>query len=353
MNVGLFLKRHTILVFLAILIIFLAIISWQYIAVAIIAASLAVVGMPVYKKLRSKMPAPLSAVIVTTMICVIIVGILSTVVIVLLSNTETLSQMITTILSWFSNLLNLNITITSTTGQDIVTGILSFLTPEVAFTAISYATYLVVSSIIFYALLYLFLIFGERIWADIKSIVPEKSQPSLILMGQKTREILFALYVVHVLIAIITFAVAIPYALLLGVGIETALFYAVLCGIFALIPVVGPIIIIVFIGLYYLALGQWYQVILTATLGYFLTCILTDMILRPRFTAKTVKIRPMLMFLGFFGGAALLGLVGFVLGPVLLVLTLTGYEIFFKEMREVKQEIDSIPSPETPQEKLT
>ena len=63
---------------------------------------------------------------------------------------------------------------------------------------------------------------------------------------------------------------------------------------------------------------------------------MTDIILRPKLTGKRVQIRPMLMFVGFFGGAMTMGLLGFVLGPVLLVLGITGYEIFFKEMRRMK-----------------
>ena len=43
------------------------------------------------------------------------------------------------------------------------------------------------------------------------------------------------------------------------------------------------------------------------------------------------------MFVGFFGGAMVMGLLGFILGPVLLVLTLTGYEIFIKEARREKE----------------
>ena len=75
-----------------------------------------------------------------------------------------------------------------------------------------------------------------------------------------------------------------------------------------------------------------------ATLGYFLTCVLTDLIIRPKLTGKRVKIRPMLMFVGFFGGAMAMGLLGFVLGPVLLILGITAYEVLIKEARKKKAE---------------
>jgi len=339
MGLAYFLKNHTILVLLAIFIIAVTIISWKYLGVVIIAASLAVVGMPLYRKLKAKLPIPLASSIVTILICAIIAGILSSIAIVLSQNITTLGIMFESIGGWFAGIFNIEFETGS--GFDLAATISSFLTPEMALSAISLTTFIIVSCILFFAILYLFFILGDKIIADIRSIIPEKSLPSMLLMGKKTKEILFALYIVHVLIAVITFLVAIPYGLLMGVSFDMVIFLATLCGIFALIPVVGPIIVIIFIGLYCIAIGDWYGLIITVTVGYFLTCILTDLILRPRLTAKTVKIRPMLMFIGFFGGAAVMGLIGFVLGPVILIIAMTGYEIFFKEMREVKHEIDS------------
>ncbi|HJJ35818.1 MAG TPA: AI-2E family transporter [Methanocorpusculum sp.] len=339
MGLAYFLKNHTILVFLAILLIALTIISWKYLGIAIIAASLAVIGMPIHRKLRTKVPLPLSAALVTILICGIIVAILATIVVVLINNMGTLATMIDSILDWISSIFH--ITIPIGTGAELVNTLFSSISPQMAMSAISFGTFIVVSAILFFAILYLFFIFGEKIVNDIKTIIPEKSRPSMLLMGQKTKSILFSLYVVHVFIAVVTFAVAIPYCLIAGFGFGMSMFLATLCGIFALIPVVGPIVIIVFIGLYCISIGDWYALIITVTVGYFLTCIVTDMFLRPKLTAKSVKIRPMLMFIGFFGGAAVLGVIGFVLGPVLLVISLTGYEVFFKEMRTVKQEVDS------------
>lgn len=341
MGLAYFLKNHTTLVLLAIFIIIVAIISWKFLGVVIIAASLAVVGMPLYKRLKAKLPASLSAIIVTVLICAIIAAILTSVAVILSQNITTLGLMFESIGMWFAHIFNIEFEIGA--GFDLAEAISSMLTPEIALSAISLTTFIIISCILFFAVLYLFFIFGEKIVKDIISVIPEQSLPSMLLMGKKTKEILFALYIVHVLIALITFAVAIPYGMVMGLEFSNVLFIATLCGIFALIPVVGPIIVIIFVGLYCISIEDWYGLVITVTLGYFLTCILTDMILRPRLTAKSVKIRPMLMFIGFFGGAAVMGLIGFVLGPVILVIAMTGYEVFFKEMRGVKKEIDSAP----------
>ncbi len=88
--------------------------------------------------------------------------------------------------------------------------------------------------------------------------------------------------------------------------------------------------IIIFIGLYYLTLDDWYKLIIIVTVGYFLTCVLIDLILRPRLTAKFEKIRPMLMFIRLFGDAAVIGILGLVLGPVLPVRDMTEHEILLQ-----------------------
>ncbi|HJJ39211.1 MAG TPA: AI-2E family transporter, partial [Methanocorpusculum sp.] len=138
----------------------------------------------------------------------------------------------------------------------------------------------------------------------------------------------------------------IPYLLLLGYG--HIVLFATLCGFFALIPVLGAPLVLIFLGLYALATGDIYGVIITATLGVILLWILPDFFIRPKLTGDKVKIRPMLIFVGFFGGAAIMGLIGFVLGPVLLVLGMAAYEIFFKELRTIKHEIEDEPEPALP-----
>ena len=340
MTVATFLKNHFSLLLVLALIIIILIVSWSYIAVVIFAASLAVVGIPLYRKLHRKLPAPFSSFIVTTLISAIIAAIFTVIVLVLVSDSSTLAEMINSIVGFIGNLFGLPVGVDA--GGSIVSTIINVLAPalpQFVVSAASVGVYVFIGCILFYSLLYLFLIFGERICADLWSIIPEQSRPNVGLMAGRTKDILFSIYIVNFIMALITFGLAVPFFLLLGYG--HVIFYSVLCGLFALIPVLGPLMIIIFVALYALSIGDWFGLILTMTMGYFLTCILTDFFLRPKLTARRVKIRPMLMFIGFFGGAAVMGLLGFVLGPVLLVLGIAAYEIFFKEMRQVKKEIDT------------
>ena len=94
MTVATFLKNHFSLLLVIALIIIILIVSWSYIAVVIFAASLAVVGIPLYRKLHRRLPAPFSSFIVTTFISAIIAAIFLIIVLVLVSDSSTLAEMI-------------------------------------------------------------------------------------------------------------------------------------------------------------------------------------------------------------------------------------------------------------------
>lgn len=313
------------------------ILARNYLFIGIFALSLAVVMLPLHRRMIGKLPAWLSAGILTTVITGAIVAACMAIVIVLLSDVDYLVEMFRTIFSAFTQVLD---PVAAGTYTDslvtYVSNLLTTLFPKLLISAAGFVPQVLIDMVIFYALLYVCILFGDRVWGDIWSVLPETARPNIGLMAEKTRDILYSLYIVHVFIAVLTFFLAYGFFMLLGYGHVP--FYAMLCAVFALIPFLGPVMVLIFVGVYALSLGDWRGVILICTAGYFLLCVVTDIILRPKLTGRKVQIRPMLMFLGFFGGAMIMGLLGFVLGPVLLVLAITGYEIFFREMREKKSQ---------------
>ncbi|MDO9522935.1 MAG: AI-2E family transporter [Methanocorpusculum sp.] len=320
------------LIFLAILAV-----SWNYIFLFILALSVAVVILPLHRKMIRRIPAAFSAGILTTLILAVIIGVCVGIIVVVSSDFEYFMSIFQTIITTITNMLHL------TDGSEFsikiveeIKSILLTMFPSFALSAAQMIPAVIIDMILFYALVYLSIILGDNVWADFRGIVPESSMENVSLMAKKTKDILFSIYIVHVFIAFLTFFLAYAFFLVLGYGHE--IFYSTMCALFALIPVLGPLMVIIFVGIYALCLGDIRGVILIATLGYFLTCVLTDLIIRPKLTGKRVKIRPMLMFVGFFGGAMAMGLLGFVLGPVLLILGITAYEIFIKEARKKKAE---------------
>ena len=48
---------------------------------------------------------------------------------------------------------------------------------------------------------------------------------------------------------------------------------------------------------------------------------------------RRVKLHPLIMIVGFFGGIITMGTAGFVLGPVIIVLLFTGYRILIEDKK--------------------
>jgi Predicted permease len=344
MNALSFFREHLSLLLALVIFLMIGIVSWKYIAVAVLAVSISVVAMPLYRKLHKKLPAPLSAGVVTTAIFLFLAGIFASAVVEFSRNYSFFAEMVGSIVNFILKIFHIS---TEANLYDVITGFMSGMLSSVStgiLDVFANVATIFFGFILLYAVLYLCFIFGDKITADLSSIIPEKSRESIELMAEKTKGILYSIYVVHVGLAILVFLLALIYAHILGYG--HVLFIAMLCGVAALIPMVGAAIVLVFIGLYALSMGDWFGVIITATLGYFLLSFLIDFILRPKLTAKKVQIRPMLTFIGFFGGGATMGIIGFILGPVFVVLGVTGYEVFFKEMREIKAEEDEDVLPE-------
>ena len=347
MTLAQFCKNHLSLVAAAVILIIVAVIGWKYIASVIIAGSLAIVAMPFYRKMCRKLPAPFSAGIVSILVSIIIVGIGAFTVTVIFLGKDTLSMMLQQIIVFIGKIFNFEVS--AGTGTEFIESLLSLFSgsmADIALGILSSGVYIVLACIFFFVSLYLFFIFGDKLAADVWSVIPEQSKPNSALMRQKTKDILFALYIVQVVVAFLTAILAIPYLLLMGYG--NIVLFATLCGFLALIPLLGAPLVLIFLGLYALALGDIHGIIITVTVGVILLWLLPDFFIRPKLTGKRVQIRPMLVFVGFFGGAAILGLIGFVIGPVLLVLCMAAYEIFFKELRTIKEEIEDEPAPMIP-----
>lgn len=336
MNFGAVARDNLSLVLIAAIVLLTFFLARDYLFLAVFALSLAVVCLPLHRKMTGRLPEWASAGSIATAITGLVISTGVAVIMILLSDLDYLVSMLKTIGGRVFEILS------PMEGSHVAGGLIDSLVsmvtaafPKVVIGVAELIPAIIIDIILFFALLYCFIILGDRIWRDICSVLPENSKENVGLMAVKTKDILYSLYIVHVFIAVLTFFLAYPFFLLLGYGHE--LFYATLCAVFAIIPFLGPIMVLIFVGLYSLSIGDWRGVILICTVGYFLLCVVTDMILRPKLTGKKVQIRPMLMFVGFFGGAMVMGLLGFVLGPVLLVLGITGYDIFIKEARSMKE----------------
>ena len=151
-------------------------------------------------------------------------------------------------------------------------------------------------------------------------------------LSDVTVDTLYAVYVVQVAIAVLTFFIALPVFYLLGYG--NILFYSFFAAFCELIPILGASIAFLLIGAYALAIGDIQGVIILFVFGYLGVSCLPEIFVRPVLIGRRVKINPVIMFIGIVGGILTMGLAGFVLGPVLVVLLITSYRWYVLERKE-------------------
>ena len=62
--------------------------------------------------------------------------------------------------------------------------------------------------------------------------------------------------------------------------------------------------------------------------------LVPEVYVRPVLIGRRVKVHPVIMFIGIVGGLLTMGLAGFVLGPLIIVLVITSYRMYTEERKE-------------------
>lgn len=179
------------------------------------------------------------------------------------------------------------------------------------------------------------LLHGPDFWEHIVEHTPNGWVPTLQRLGQRTKKILWATYVVQSVTAFAAFLVALPvfWAIL---GKPNFLLAAVLCGIFQLIPFLGSGFLIFGFFAYFFFKGQ-------ETLAWECLCLalplvagVADLVVRPALAHSLGGISGITMLVGFVAGMEAFGWAGFVLGPLILELFVcfTAIMLYGPEYRE-------------------
>ena len=183
----------------------------------------------------------------------------------------------------------------------------------------------VIKGFLFFLMLFLFLLSGDKIIKEIRSLFSSSTLTSLDRITKTTTDTMYSVYIVNVQVAIITFFLSIPFFILLGY--DHVLFWATLCGIFQLIPFFAPQLLTLFLIIYTLLLGDIRGTILTICIGYPLISGLADFYIRPKLMGRKMAIHPALMMVGIFGGMMIMGVLGIIIGPLIVALVVSAYDI--------------------------
>ena len=104
-------------------------------------------------------------------------------------------------------------------------------------------------------------------------------------------------------------------------GVPSPLLWAVLMTFVCMIPVLGSFLVWAPIAIYLAVNGYWARAIFLALWGG-LVISLVDNILRPKLIKNQTRLHELFVFFAVLGGISVFGLLGIVLGPVILAITL-------------------------------
>ena len=177
--------------------------------------------------------------------------------------------------------------------------------------------------------IYYFLSEREKIDEYICKIMPSLYRKDLLEILEPTRKIINGLIYGNIMTALVTgflatigfIALGVPYASLLGI----------LVGIFALLPVNGPLIVFIVVGIYYLIIGEIFRGAALLLYGVAFLGVIYQLYISPKFGKNQSQLHPFIVLLGFVGGLYVMGPIGLLYGPIILGLLKGVSETIFKE----------------------
>ena len=325
-----------------------AVVFWPLVGVSVLAASVAVVLFPLQRRLSRHMRPYLAATILTIVVGAGIVGATVVTIAVLIQNIDYIAEIVRTILTAVVapvtgpvGGLPIDLSAVLAEIQNEVGALTSFLTSligEIPMVSLELIT--------FFLVLYLTLEQGERAGRRLAEALPGEVLRTAERLWQMAVDVMYSIFVVHFATAFLSFLVALPFFWILGYG--HVLFFAVLSGIFQLVPFLGQTVILLVLGGYALAIGDVRGLLLIIFIGYPFVAAIPDWVMRPLLMGAKARIHPVVMFVGFFGGITLLGVVGMLLGPLLLALAVGAYGIVVEELelrRDAALPAGSVPAP--------
>jgi predicted PurR-regulated permease PerM len=326
--------QYTLYLFVAILTI-AAIAFWQIADALVFSVSIAVVAMPLHEKFSRRMNSMLSAALVTLVLFLLFIGVLAFAAILLLENQSYMSELFSSILSWVGTAQSSPLNSMFHINQSQINGLLG-----IQQTVLNQWTNSILQNIasigfkigVFFLTFSLFIYKGKEIYHSVISMLEGKLKHNVEKLAGSAVDTLYAIYIVQLIIVLITFLLAIPFFYFLGYG--HVLFFGALAGLLKIVPVLGPSLLMAFLGVYAVSVSDTRGLLLLIFIGYPVVCAFPDLFIRPVLMGRRTCIHPVIMWVGFFVGLYTMGLVGFVLGPLILSLLINGYHIM-KEDRTV------------------
>lgn len=330
--------RNGILPLILVSLIILAIVYlyWPFVSTIILAGTLAVVLYSPYLKLCSYMSEKKASTLVIFFTVGFLLIIFSFIISVIFNFSGYLLSMLATIVNWLNHLPGLGLMKGSIIGSAV--SITGQFVQNIFFGFASQVPSFFIHLLFFLLSLFLFLIKGKSLVDEFLAVVPEHLHIATMELRKDVVNTLYATYVVNLEICVITFIIAVPFFALLGAGTGVVPI-ATLTAVSQLVPTIGPLVVLVFIGLYSLALGDLNTTIYTIIIGYLLFMFLPGSILKPKMMGKRVSLPAPMMMIAIIGAITVIGIPGVILGPLFAALLVSGYRLFITHMKAIKEDV--------------
>jgi predicted PurR-regulated permease PerM len=339
--------RNAFLILLAILTIALAAIIWPFYGAVFWGAVLALLFEPLYRKLAARLRnrRTLAALVTLSVIVVMVILPLTLVAISLVQELTAMyqrvktgqvnfgnyfAQIIAALPSWASGLLE-------RLGLDDLSALQAKLTAAInqrgeafAGRAVDFgqdALDLVVGFCIAMYLLFFLLRDGAAVAREIRAAIP-LDPPIKARLLERFTTVIRATVKGNVLVAAAQGTLGgLAFWVL---GVHAPILWAVVMAFLSLLPAVGAALIWGPVALYLLATGQLWQGFGLIAFGVFVIGLI-DNVLRPILVGKDTRMPDYVVLISTVGGLALIGINGFVIGPLVAAMFMTAWQILAEE----------------------
>ena len=185
---------------------------------------------------------------------------------------------------------------------------------------------------------------GDRIVSKMPAALPLERQQSEAIIA-RTREVVSAsVYGIVVIASLQGLLGGIAFWIL---GIPSPLLWAVLMTFVCMIPVLGSFLVWLPLSIFLFMNGHWGKALFLVLWGALVISTI-DNFLRPKWMKNQTRLHELLVFFSVLGGISIFGLLGIVLGPVVLAITLGLLQTF--RVHQAVDEFDKIEAQENEQE---
>ncbi|MGQ7245428.1 AI-2E family transporter [Salinicola sp. V024] len=128
-----------------------------------------------------------------------------------------------------------------------------------------------------------------------------------------------------------------------ALGIEAALLWGVMMAFLSLLPAIGSAIVWVPVAAYLLITGAYVKGAILIFVGV-VVIGLVDNFLRPPLVGKETKLPDYVVLISTVGGMTLMGINGFVLGPLIAALFIVAWSLYRQEQAEEAESLEDTPA---------